>query len=235
LAEEAAELDSSATSPALPSGRPPPGKPPSGDLTPAMPGSWAERRAARKRRLTITAGVVAISMVVVAISGAVGAWIVGPQASSPTAVPLATTGSAPGELGGLLPEDAVLQNGDAAVTAQSIRPAVIAIVPDPCVDCEELLAGLAPQVGSFGVPLVAVGASNQALQLDSLSDALGTTRLTTLTDPQERLRSVYGSTGTILVLVRDNGVVESIVHNPLPGVRLESVLVDLVPGVGFGT
>ena len=40
-------------------------------------GTWTARRGARRRRLAITAGVVLISMVVVAISGAVGAWIVG--------------------------------------------------------------------------------------------------------------------------------------------------------------
>jgi hypothetical protein len=197
-------------------------------------GSWAERRAARKRRLTLTAAVVLVSMVVVAISGAVGAWIVGPQASPP-ATPLASDGPSPGQIGGLLPADAVLQNGESGIAAQSLRPAVIALIPGSCPDCSELLTSVAPQVGSFGVPLVAVGSADQSAQLDQLSDAVGALRLVTLVDKEQRLRQVYGLTGTTLLLVRADGVVVDVLRDVAPGVQLEGALVDLVPGVGYGT
>jgi hypothetical protein len=197
-------------------------------------GTSAQRRAARKRRLVLTAGVVLVSMVIVAISGAVGAWIVGPQAS-PTPAPLASNGPAPGEIGGLLPADAVLQNGESGISAQSLRPAVIALVPSACPSCADLMASLAPQVGSFGVPLVAVGGADQTAQLDQLTDAVGTSRLVTLIDTQQTLRRVYGQAGTTLLLVRADGVVVNVLRGATPGIHLESALVDLVPGVSYGT
>ncbi len=221
--------------PRRPGGHPPTGPP----LGPSAPRSadahWSGRRAARKRRLAITAGVVVVSMAVVAISGAVGAWIVGPQASSPPPAPLASNGLEPGQLGGLLPPDAVLQNGEASVTAQSVRPAVIALVAEGCVDCEELLTNVAQQAESFGVPLVAVGSPGQAEQLDALADTVGTSRLITLTDPANRLRQVYGLTESTLLLVRADGAVVDVLGDPLANVRLESTLIDLVPGVGTET
>jgi hypothetical protein len=196
--------------------------------------TWVQPRGARRRRLTITAAVVLVSMVVVAISGAVGAWIVGRQAA-PTQAALASSDRPPGQIGGLLPPVAVLQNGESGVLAQSLRPAVIALVPASCSDGAELVTQLAPQVGSFGVPLVAVGAAGQADQLDQLSAAAGTSRLVTLIDSEQRLRDVYGMAGTTLLLVRADGVVADVVDNAAPGIHLESDLVDLVPGVGSGT
>ena len=103
--------------------------------------SHADRRAARRRRLSLTAGVVLASMLVVAVSGAVGAWIVGPQAAAPPAAPLASAVPDPGQVGGLLPE-IVLQDGSTPVTARSLRPAVIALVPPECDECTELLTTL---------------------------------------------------------------------------------------------
>ena len=194
--------------------------------------TWAERRAARRRRLTVTAGVVAISMLVVAISGAVGAWIVGPQASAPPAAPLASALPAPGQVGGLLP-DAVLQDGETAVAARSIRPAVIVLVPPDCDECAELLTALAPQVGSFGYTLVAVGAAGQDEQLAALSETVGTTRLATMTDPRDALRTTYGMTGATIVLVRDDGVAVDVVRDPTPDTRIEAALVDMAPAVGL--
>jgi hypothetical protein len=173
-------------------------------------------------------------MVTVAISGAIGVWIVGPQASPPPA-PLASNGAEPGEIGGLLPEDAVLQNGESGIAAQAIRPAVIALIPASCPDCSELLTSIAPQVGSFGASLVAVGGENQSAQLGQLSDAVGASRLVTLVDRAQRLREVYGSAGITLLLVRTDGVVVNVLRNAAPGLRLEGDLVGLVPGVGYGT
>jgi hypothetical protein len=174
-------------------------------------------------------------MVVVALSGAVGAWIVGPQASAPSAVPLASVNAAPGQIGGLLPADAVLQNGSAAITAQSLRPAVIAVIPADCDECADLLSTLAPQVGSFGFPLVAVGAPEQSDQLGALTETVGSTRLVTLTDAQGALRTAFGGTGVTLLLVRDDGVVVQVVRDPTPDTRIEAALVEMAPAAGLDT
>jgi hypothetical protein len=197
--------------------------------------TWADRRAARRRRLSLTAGIVAASMVVVALSGAVGAWIVGPQASAPAAVPLATVSPDAGQVGGLLPADAVLQNGSASIAARSLRPAVIAVIPAECDECAELLSTLAPQVGSFGFPLIAVGAPAQTDQLAALTDDVGGTRLTSLTDPQGALRTAFGGTGVTLLLVRDDGVVVQVVRDPTPDTRIEAALVEMAPAAGLNT
>jgi hypothetical protein len=196
--------------------------------------SRADRRAARRRRLSLTAAVVLVSMLVVAISGAVGAWIVGPQAAAPPAAPLASAVPDPGQLGGLLPE-IVLQDGTTPVTARSLRPAVIALVPPECDECTALLATLAPQVGSFGVALVAVADPQQAAQLETLAAELEPSQVTTLTDPTNGLRTMYGLTGVTLLLVRDDGVVVDVVRDPTPDTRIEASLVELVPSTGIGT
>lgn len=194
----------------------------------------ADRRAARRRRLSITAAVVLISMVAVAVSGAVGAWIVGPQAAPPPAAPLASAAPAPGQLGGLLP-DATLEDDGRPLAARSLRPAVLALVPPDCPECPDLLTGIAPAVGSFGVSLVAVGTQDQRAQLDGLASTVGSTRLSTVTDPADRLRGTYGLTGITLVLVRDDGVVVDVVRNPPPDVHLEPALNELVPATGSST
>jgi hypothetical protein len=175
----------------------------------------------------VTAGVLVVSLLVVAISSAVGAWVVGPQASAPPAAPLASNVPDPGQIGGLLPEDAVLQNGSTPITARSVRPAVIVLVPDQCDECEQLLDTVSRQAGSFGVSTVAVAGADQAQQLAALSEAVGPLQMSTLTDPANTLRATYGLTGTTLLLVRDDGVVVDVVRDPPPDTRLEGALIDL--------
>ena len=204
-------------------------------LPPASPlRPLSDRRAARRRRLTITASVVLISMAGVAVSGAVGAWIVGPHAAPPPAAPLADVAPLPGQIGGLLPE-ATLDDAGTPVSSRSLRPVVLALVPPDCPECPALLESIAPSVGSFGVSLVAVGGPDQAVQLDDLRSAVDAAQLSTLRDPGEVLRSTYGLTGVTLLLVRDDGVVVDVVRHPTTDVHLESALVELVPAIGLDT
>jgi hypothetical protein len=194
--------------------------------------SWADRRGRQRRRLAITAGVVLVSMFVVALSGAIGAWIVGPQAAQAPST-LATDTVDDGQVGGLLPADATLANGEAELAAQSIRPAVIVVVPSPCPECEQLLSTLAPQAATFGVPLVAVGATGQSVQLDQLSDAVssaGKSRLVTLTDTRGVLASTYGQTTPTVVVVGADGVVTDVIKDPVPDLSVEADLVGVAPG-----
>lgn len=200
------------------------------DLTAPVPGSWARRREARRRRLALTAGVLVVSLLIVAVSSAVGAWIVGPQAAPPPAARLASDGPQTGQIGGLLPEDAVLVDGSVAISARSLRPSVIALVPEQCDECAELLTTVAQQAGLFGVSTVAVGGPAQADQLAALGDEVGSLQLSTLTDPANTLRSTYGLTGITLLLVRDDGIVVDVERDPTPDVRLEGDLVGLAPG-----
>ncbi len=192
-------------------------------------GTWAQRRQARRRRLSLTAGVLVVALLVVAVSSAVGAWIVGPQASAPPAAPLASPAPDTGQIGGLLPEDAVLQDGSTPISARSLRPSVLALVPAQCDECEELLTTVAQQAGSFGVSTVAIGGADQAEQLAALSEAVGSLQMSTLTDPTNTLRATYGLTGVTLLLVRDDGVVADVVRNPTADTHLEVGLVELVP------
>lgn len=201
------------------------------EIRPAPPagGTWAARREARRRRLALTAGVLVVALLIVAVSSAVGAWLVGPQASPPAAAPLADAAPDPGQIGGLLPEDVVLQDGATLISARSVRPSVIALIPAACDECAELLEGVAEQAGSFGVSTVAIGSPDQVDQLAALTQSVGPLQLSTLTDPATSLRVTYGLTGITLLLVRNDGVVADVVRNPTPDTRLEGALVELVP------
>jgi hypothetical protein len=206
----------------------------SGPRTPAGDGTWEQRRAARRRRLSLTAAVMAVSLLVVAISGAVGAWIVGPQAAPPGAAPLASAVPESGRVGGLLP-DATLQDGSTDVSARSMRPAVLALLPRQCDECSAVLSALGPQVSSFGVPLIAVGAPEQSDQLADLVDTVGAARLATFTDADGTLSRAFAATDVTLLLVRNDGVVVDVVRDPTLTTHLEGTLVQLVPAGGSQT
>jgi len=180
----------------------------------------------RRRRLSLTAGLVVLSMLVVALSGVVGALVAPKLPDGPPAAPLADVRPAPGQVGGLLPE-AGLTDGTTPVAARSLRPSVIVLVPMACPGCAELVAEVRRQAAEFGLAVTLVGAPDQTAQLADLERSLGGLRIQTLTDPTKALATAYGPTAPTLLLVRDDGVVVDIVRDPAPGLRLEATLLGL--------
>jgi len=185
-----------------------------------------ETAAARKQRLSLTAGIVVISMLAVAVSGAIGAFVIPGERDTLPPAPLAAVTPGPGQIGGLLPA-ATLTDANGPLTARSIRPAVITLVPAECTTCEDLMREVRRQASEYGLGVTMVGAPAQSGQLSDLERALGGYRIDVLSDPAAAFAQAYGSTVPTLLLVTDQGVVADIVRNPPLDLRLEPTLVGL--------
>jgi hypothetical protein len=159
-------------------------------------------RARRRRRLLARRGVVpAIAVTVaVAIAGLVAAMltVLGPRnvTRAPAAKPLASPSQPAGAVGGLLPLATLAgPHGAVSTRAESLRPAVLALVPPHC-DCRDLLNGLAGQ------------AYSERLQLAIVVPAASDDSTTALASTLDRgVPSVYfDSAGTIAKGVDGHGV-----------------------------
>ena len=195
------------------------------------------RPARSGQRLVITAAVLLVSLVVVAVSGLLASLALVPATQGPTPAPLAADVESVGKVGGLLPvvslsEANPLADTSTPVAAQSLRPAVIALVPDDCADCAALLRAVAGQASQYQIPLTLIGPTSQGEQLTTLAAELGTFRLDVLTDSSGDFRDTFGNAQPTLVLVREDGVIVDVVRGAQEGDRLESALVQLVPSLG---
>jgi hypothetical protein len=160
-----------------------------------------------------------------------GALVLPAPPAPASAVPLADATTERGEIGGLLPE-ATLAESTTPIDASTIRPAVIALIPNPCSQCVRLLQEVRRQATEYGLRLTIVGTPDQAEQLGDIDRALGTIQLDVLIDSKRQLSRAYGSAVPTLLLVRDDGVVAEIVRDPPDNLRLESVLVGLFSDFG---
>jgi len=185
----------------------------------------------RRHRLSITAALVAVSLLVVAVSGVVGALVLPSTPTSAPAAPLASPTSAPGQLGGLLPL-ATLTDADTPVASRSLRPAVIGLLPADCASCLDLVREVRRQAAEFGLPVTLIGDASQGSQLDALVRTLGSFQLGVLIDPSGSLASAYHPDSPTLLLVDNTGVVRDIVRDPPAGFRLESGLSILSGQIG---
>lgn len=209
-----AERERDAASPSAP---PPPRRSPDG----RRPGS-----AARRSRLTLTAAVLVVSMVVVAVSGAIGAFFVPNSTPTPPQAPLASVNPPPGQVGGLLP-DALLESASGSVAARSLRPAVIALIPMPCGDCQTWLTEVRSQTAEFGLDVTLVVGPDQVAEGATIESALNSIRIDLLRDPSDAFATAYQPTGRTLLLVRDDGVVTDVLSDPPVDLRIESALLPL--------
>ncbi|MEO8329753.1 MAG: hypothetical protein ABI586_07115 [Candidatus Nanopelagicales bacterium] len=191
----------------------------------------ADTRGSQRRRLAVTAAIVLTSLVVVTASGFIGSFVRPAPTSPPASAPLAVVGQTPGAIGGLLP-DVVLAEGDAAVAARSLRPAVVALVPSACDQCEAVLRQVRQQAVEYGMELTLVASVGQSGQLSAIARSLGGVRVRALADSSGMFVQPFGPTLLTLLLVRDDGVVVDIVRNPPREVRLESALVGLPSDFG---
>lgn len=140
--------------------------------------------------------------------------------SPPARVPLASPVTAPGEVGGLLP-DVVL----GGAPARSLRPAVVFLVGEGCAcvaEVRRVVAAAAPlRIVTYVVAPDATDAQRIAAQ--SGGQAAG------FADPGGALASAYGVRANVtLVLVRRDGVVNQVVAAVAPSLRLGPALRALV-------
>jgi hypothetical protein len=198
------------------------------------PASRPSRQARSGQRLVITAVVLLVSLVVVTVSGLMASLAIVPATQGPSAAPLADEIDSVGQIGGLLPVVSLTEANPLAdtatpVAAQSLRPAVIALVPEDCIDCASLLREVGDQASQYQIPLTLVGPTSQGEQLADLASEVGTFRLDVLTDSSGAFRDAFGNAEPTLVLVRDDGVIVDVVRGVQQGDRLEPSLVKLVP------
>lgn len=185
-----------------------------------------ERVPGRRSRLALTAAVIVASMLVAAVSGAVGAFVMPRPASTPPAAPLATAIGPVGVEGGLLPDTTLLADGR-HVTARNLRPAVLALIPADCTDCGAWLTEVRRQAAEFGLDVTLLVGPDQAVEGVDLVRKLGSAGLDLMVDPDSEVLDSFGTGTRQLILVRDDGVVTNVIQDPEVGLRLEPVLLPL--------
>ena len=185
-----------------------------------------------RRRLAILAGVTACAVLAMSVLGATLALFSPGGGTTPAArTPLAVATADPGHLDGLLPA-ATLTGDTGSVASTDLRPAVVALVPSGCGDCAQRLAAVAGQVADYGLPLVLVGGPTQHTQLQTLAASLVGRPVSALVDRDLTLRAAFESTATgasslLLLLVRADGTLYTVVNDPAADAPLGSALVHI--------
>ena len=144
--------------------------------------------------------------------------------------PLATRPSAsPGAVGGLLPPVSLVV-GERERPAHDLRPAVLALVPNPTPEqcrCASTLDALFRQAQEYGLPLVLVGGPGERRTVRRLAAQVGNGTARVAEDRGLALTSAYRPQGVSAVLVRSDGVVTHVHRGLTPGMRLEFDLAQL--------
>lgn len=199
-------------------------------VQPDPPTALRSSTSRRRRRLTITAVILTLSFLVPVVAGAIGGFLASNADSDTSAAPLAEVPASPGQIGGLLPQATLVRDG-VPVQSQSIRPAVVVLIPPACADCIESLRALRQQAAEFDLNVTIIGTDAQAEQLVTLDRALGSVAVDVLIDRDGAFAGTYGSTDLNVLLVRDDGVLADILRNPPTDLRLEPALIGLfAPG-----
>jgi hypothetical protein len=176
-----------------------------------------ERRAASRRALIarvssrraaapLTAIVVAIALaaIIATLLSLVGAGR-GRQDIAP--LPLATTSIPDGQVGGHVPAAFLKATKGPGVGSQTLRPAVIALLPPNCT-CSPLVPSLARAASAQHVRLYAVAPLYPSADADSLAGQLDTDSV--FYDLNGTLANTVRTDGLTLVLVNRNGTIYDI-------------------------
>jgi hypothetical protein len=190
----------------------------------------ASRHPRPRRRLAVVAAITACAVLGLSVLSAGMALVSPNNRPSTTSTPLAVASADPGELDGLLPA-ATLTGDTGSVASTDLRPAVVALVPSTCADCGSRLANVSSQAAEYGLPLVLVGGPDQHAQLGDLAGRLPH-QASALVDREQTLRQTFAATATspdslLLLLVRADGTLYTVVNDPAADARLEPALVHL--------
>jgi hypothetical protein len=178
------------------------------------------------RRYGISGPLVVTVLLIVALFGSLLA-LLGPRSvplpGKPLAAPLGRATATPGQLGGLVP-DVTLTTPGGDISAQSLRPSVLALVPAGC-NCTQQVTALVGQAQEYRLPVYLVGGASQAGDLKELATISGRGIPVAVTDVAGGLRAAYANGPQLtLVLVHSDGVVTSVVSNFAVKDRLEPLL-----------
>lgn len=171
----------------------------------------------------LVVGLILLGVAAVAVTLIVGSPVGLPTESA--ARPLATPTALPGSAAGLLPEVTVAV-GDQERPARTLRPAVLALLPEPC-ECAAALRELAVEAGQYAVPLILITRGGNAEVPALLRAAARSTRAYPALDARAALARAYAARGLTILLVRDDGVVTSVARQHGPGLPFGAALADL--------
>ena len=135
-------------------------------------------------------------------------------------VPLAAPTAAVGTNGGLLPTSLVTTTDGQRVPAQSLRPAVLVLLPSHC-NCPALLDALAAQAAEVQVQLVVVGPSAPDAEVAALPGQLHHGKVVAAYDDGGRLAATYSAHGVTALIVGRDGVVTYVRRDLTVQTRLE--------------
>jgi hypothetical protein len=138
-----------------------------------------------------------------------------------------TASQAAGQVNGPLPSGQIVVAGKtiplSAVTGSG--PAVLTLVPHNC-GCATALRELTAQAEQARVPMYLVAANGDEKQVAALAAESGAAKATVAEDTSDVLFRTYPRAGLTAILVRPDGLVESVV-TPLPQRGLETSLRQL--------
>jgi hypothetical protein len=148
----------------------------------------------------------------------------------PTA--LAHPAAVPGRPGGLLPDVTLTTTDGVTASARTLRPALIALVPQHC-GCAALLDDLAAQAAEVQLQLVVVAPDVPDAEVAALPGQLHHGPVVAVFDDGGALARAYGATGITALVVGRDGVVGYVRRSITPGTRLELPLeAALLVGTG---
>lgn len=198
-------------------GRPGPG--PAGP--PAVPPSG------RLSRFGLPASLVVVVLVVIGLVGSAMSVFAPRMAATPAIPrPLASAPTAePGQVGGLLPDAAVTVAGR-EMSLQEVRPALVAMVPTDCADCEPVLQSLLQQGREYGLRLVLAGPA-PAEELTGIDRRVLGGAATVVDDGTGALADAVEPSGVTAVLVDVDGTIGAVVRDVTADLRLEPLLSQL--------
>jgi hypothetical protein len=189
----------------------------------------ADRRRRRRERLAgtwvwrgwsfplgVLVGVLALAATVVTLLAVDGAA----RPAHPHAVPLAAPTQAPGQVGGLLPAAVLTTTTGARADAQTLRPALLVLLPAHC-NCAKLLDSLAAQATEVQVQLVVIGSGSRDAEVAALPGQLHHGPVIAAYDAAGTLASAYDASGVTALVVQRDGVVSYVQSDLTASSRLE--------------
>ena len=144
--------------------------------------------------------------------------------TAPVPLVLAAPTSAPGTVGGLVPDDTLVgQTG--TTSARALRPALLAVAQNDCA-CTAALTHLAEEAADNGLTIYLVGSEAQQTGLNALAGS-SSVAVRVMLDQNSAITSMFAKGALTVVAVHADGVIEQIVDNFTRTTSLETVLPEL--------
>jgi hypothetical protein len=144
--------------------------------------------------------------------------------TAPVPLVLAAPSSAPGTVGGLVPDDALVgQTG--TTTARALRPALLVVTQKECA-CGAALTHLAAEAADNGLTIYLIGGRSRQAELNALAGS-ASEAVRVMVDQDSALTTAFGKGTLTVVAVHADGVIDQIVDDFTRTTSLETVLPGL--------